>query len=184
MRVILLEDVEGLGTKGDLVEVADGYGRNYLVPRGLAEEATKGNIKSLEQRRQALLRRAEQERAAAQAQAERINAATVTVLARAGEKGRLFGSVTTADIAEAVQEQLGIEIDRRRVQLDEPIRAIGSYEVPVKLHQDVTATIRLTVQAEGDAGAGEPASAAAGEAEAAANGGGAAAEDASGQDGA
>lgn len=179
MRVILLEDVEGLGTKGDLVEVADGYGRNYLVPRGLAEEATKGNIKSLEQRRQALLRRAEQERAAAQAQAERIAAATVTVLARAGEKGRLFGSVTTADIAEAVQEQLGIEIDRRRVQLDEPIRAIGSYEVPVKLHQDVTATIRLTVQAEGEA-----ASAAAGEAEAAANDGDAAAEDASGQDGA
>lgn len=160
MKVILLEDVDGLGTKGDLVEVADGYGRNYLVPRGLAEEATKGNIKSLEQRRQALLRRAEQERAAAQATAERIAAATITVLARAGEKGRLFGSVTTGDIAEAVQEQLGIEIDRRRVQLDEPIRAVGSFEVPVRLHQDVTATIRLTVQAEGGTAAEEAAEAA------------------------
>lgn len=149
MRVILLEDVEGLGTKGDLVEVAPGYGRNYLVPRGLAEVATKGNIKALEQRRQALLRRAERERAEARAVAERLAAHVVKISARAGESGRLFGSVTSSDIADAVKEQLDIELDRRRIDLEEPIKAAGEYEVPVRLASGVSGTIRVQVQAEG-----------------------------------
>lgn len=155
MRVILLEDVAGLGSKGDMVEVAPGYGRNYLVPRGLAEEATKGNIKSVEQRRQALLRRAERERAEAEQIAERLGAHTVTLTAKAGETGRLFGSITSADIAEAVQQQVGVEVDRRRIELDEPIKAAGSYEVPVRLHVGVTATLQVEVSVEGAADAGQ-----------------------------
>lgn len=155
MRVILLEDVDGLGTKGDLVEVAPGYGRNYLVPRGLAEVATKGNIKALEQRRQALLRRAERERAEARAVAERLAAHVVKISARAGESGRLFGSVTSSDIADAVKEQLDIELDRRRIDLDEPIKAAGEYAVSVRLASGVSGTIRVEVQAEGTEGAEE-----------------------------
>lgn len=154
MKVILLEDVEGLGTKGDLVEVAPGYGRNYLVPKGLAEVATKGNIKALEQRRQALLRRAERERAEARAVAERLAAHVVKISARAGETGRLFGSVTSSDVADAVKEQLGIELDRRRIDLEEPIKAAGEYQIPVRLASGVTGTIRVEVQAEGAEGNG------------------------------
>jgi len=154
VKVILLEDVEGLGTKGDLVEVAPGYGRNYLVPKGLAEVATKGNIKALEQRRQALLRRAERERAEARAVAERLAAHVVKISARAGETGRLFGSVTSSDVADAVKEQLGIELDRRRIDLEEPIKAAGEYQIPVRLASGVTGTIRVEVQAEGAEGNG------------------------------
>jgi len=149
VKVILLEDVDGLGTKGDLVEVAPGYGRNYLVPKGLAVEATKGNIKSLEERRQALLRRAERERAEAKATAERLAASVIKISARAGETGKLFGSVTTSDIAEAVKEQLGIELDRRRIDLEDPIKTVGTYQIPVRLASGVTGTIHVDVQAEG-----------------------------------
>lgn len=152
MKVILLEDVPGLGTRGDLVDVADGYGRNYLIPRKLAEQATKGNMKSLEQRRQALRRRAEKEKAAAEALAERLAGLTFTITARAGEQGRLFGSVTSSDIAAAVQEQAGVEVDRRRIELEDPIKSEGVYEVPVRLHAGVSATLRVEVKAEGATG--------------------------------
>lgn len=145
MKVILLQNVPGLGTQGDLVEVADGYGRNYLIPRGLAEQATKGNMKSLEMRREALKRRAQREEAAARELASRLEALSITIRTKAGESGRLFGSVTSGDIAEAVQQAAGIELDRRKIELEESIKALGSYQVPVKLYPGVTATLAVEV---------------------------------------
>ena len=151
MKVILLQNVPGLGTQGDLVEVADGYGRNYLIPRGLAEQATKGNVKSLEMRREALKKRAQREEAQARELASRLEALTVTIRAKAGESGRLFGSVTTSDIVQALQESAGIELDRRKIELEEPIKALGRYQVPVKLYPGVVATLPVeVVSQEGD----------------------------------
>ncbi len=148
MRVVLRGDVENLGLKGDLVEVADGYARNYLVPKGLAIKATPGAQKQAD----AMRRNREAQEARARAEAEtlaaRLTAATIEVKARAGDGGRLFGSVTAADIAEAVQAQLGIEIDRRRLDLDEPLKELGAAEVPLRLHTDVVATLQVAVVAQ------------------------------------
>jgi large subunit ribosomal protein L9 len=147
MRVVLRADVEHLGTKGDLVEVADGYARNFLVPRGLAIKATKGIVAQAEAMRRSRAAKESRDREGAEAVAARLAATTLEVKARAGEGGRLFGSVTSSDLADALRAQLGIEVDRRRVELDEPIKSIGSAEVPVRLHPDVTATLKVEVVA-------------------------------------
>jgi large subunit ribosomal protein L9 len=147
MRIVLRDDVENLGQKGDLVDVADGYARNYLVPRGLALKATTGNQKQADAMRRNREARETREREAAQALAAQFEGRTITIKARAGGEGRLFGSVTSVDIADAVQRQTGAEIDRRKIDLDEPLKEIGGTDVQVRLHADVLATLHVEVEA-------------------------------------
>ena len=148
MKIVLREDVESLGKKGDLVDVADGYARNYLVPRGLALQATRGVVAQSEAMRRNREAREVRDRAAAQELADRLRAAPVRVIARAGEGGKLFGSVTTTDIASAVAAATGVEVDRRKIALAEPIRELGDVEVTVALHADVDAVLAVSVVAE------------------------------------
>ena len=147
MKVVLRADVEHLGQKGDLVDGADGYARNFLVPRGLALRATSGIQKQADAMRRNRDVRDRRDREAAQAIADQLNAPTIQILARAGEGGRLFGSVTSSDIAAAVQAQIGIEVDRRHIALDEPLKELGACDLVVRLHPDVTATLRVEVVA-------------------------------------
>lgn len=149
MKVILVRDVPNLGRAGQVVDVADGYGRNYLIPRGLAVPASEARLRELEERRAAERRRAERELADARRVAERIDGQAVTVRARAGAQGRLFGSVTAQHVADALERQFGVQVDRRRIALDEPIRHVGTYEVPVRLHAQVMARVRVEVVPEG-----------------------------------
>lgn len=144
MRIILQENVEKLGQRGQVVEVADGYARNYLLPRQLGLPATPGNLKRLDKIRASLSQKEASEKELAQGLAAQIGAATVTITRKAGENDQLFGSVTSADIADALEAQ-GFPVDKRRVQLAEPIKLVGEYEVPVKLHHDVAATVRVVV---------------------------------------
>jgi len=148
MRIVLREDVDQLGRKGDLVEVADGYARNYLVPKGLAMKATKGVVAQAESMRRSREVKETRDREAAQAIAAQLGSKALEVKARAGEGGKLFGSVTAADIAEAIQAQTGIEVDRRKVDLAEPIRELGDADVTVKLHSDVAVGVVVHVVAE------------------------------------
>ena len=148
MKVVLRDDVEKLGMKGDLVDVADGYARNYLVPRGLAIRAEAGVVRQAEAMRRNRSAREQRDREAAQAVADRLGGRTLSIPARAGEGGKLFGSITAADIVAAVQEQLGVEIDRRRLTLDEPLKELGTTELPVRLHTDVVATLTVDVVAQ------------------------------------
>jgi large subunit ribosomal protein L9 len=144
MEVILREDVKSLGKAGDLVRVKPGYGRNYLLPSGLAYEATEGNKKRIAAETRARATRADADRADAQAQADRLGAVELTVTGKAGEEGKLFGSVTASDIAEALAAK-GVEVDRRRIELDQPIKTLGRHTVGVRLHADVRAEIRVDV---------------------------------------
>jgi large subunit ribosomal protein L9 len=146
MKVVLREDVEHVGMKGDIVDVADGYARNFLVPRGLALRASKGVVKQADAMRRSRDARDVRERDAAQAIADQL-APKVRIEARAGEGGRLFGSVTNADIADAVHTQLGVEVDRRDIALDEPLKELGEHEIDVKLHREVSATLHVEVVA-------------------------------------
>jgi large subunit ribosomal protein L9 len=148
MKIILQKTVERLGAPGDVADVADGYARNFLIPRGLAVRAEKGAVRHAES-----LKRAHQTRTAAQkgefeALAARIIQTPLVVTARAGEEGRLFGSVTAADIAEALSSQVGVSVDRRDVHLDEPIRSVGTHEVTVHLHAEVDPVITVDVRAQ------------------------------------
>lgn len=147
MKVVLRSDVENLGTKGDLVDVRDGYARNFLVPRGLAIVATRGAERQAAAMRRNREARAARERAAATELAALLASRRVEVGARAGEGGRLFGSVTAADIAEAVSAQFEVEIDRRRIGLDEPIKELGDHDLAIRLHTDVEAVLRIVVVA-------------------------------------
>ncbi|HZN13694.1 MAG TPA: 50S ribosomal protein L9 [Acidimicrobiales bacterium] len=144
MRVVLRADVENVGKKGDIVDVADGFGRNFLIPKGHALLATKGVQAQASSMRRARDIRDTADREASETVARTLVPAVIRIVARAGADGRLFGSVTTTDVAEAVEAQAGIELDRRRLHLDEPIRSIGTHEVPVKLHAEVE--FRLTVE--------------------------------------
>lgn len=148
MKVVLRTDVENLGKKGDLCTVADGYARNYLVPRGLAMQATKGVVAQAEAMRRNRDARDRREREAAEAVAGKLAGQRVTVPARAGEGGKLFGSVTNADVAHALSALAGTEIDRRSVDLAEPIKELGETSVGVRLHEGVTATVTVEVVAE------------------------------------
>ncbi len=150
--VLLREDVDNLGGRGEIVKVKAGYARNYLLPRNIATLATKGNIKQVESERAALLKKTATERATAEAQAAQMGDITLTFERRAGEAGTLFGSVTSMDIAEALQAK-GYEIDRRKITLKEAIKETGEYTVPVKLHREVTLNVPVIVTAEGGAAA-------------------------------
>ena len=147
MRVVLRDDVESLGNKGDLVDVADGYARNYLVPRGLALKATAGIQKQADAMRRNREARDRRDREAAQALAAQFEGRTISIKARAGGEGRLFGSVTSVDVADAVLQQTGAEIDRRRIDLAEPLKELGPVDLSVRLHPDVVATIHVVVEA-------------------------------------
>jgi len=144
MKLILKENVEHLGHIGDIVKVAPGYGRNYLLPRGLAVEATEKNAKALEHTKRQLAYKKNKELEGARAFAARIEAVTLTLVHQAGEEGRLFGSVTNMELAEQLKIQ-GIEIDRKKILLAEPIRQTGEFAVVVKIHPEVTATLKGAV---------------------------------------
>ena len=145
MKIVLRDDVEHLGRKGDLLEVADGYARNYLVPRGLAMKATKGVVAQADAMRRNRQAKDTRDKTAAEELASRINATPLRVTVRAGEGGKLFGSVTNADLAEALSAAGGIEIDRRAIELPEPIKELGPAEVMVRLHPEVVATLPVEI---------------------------------------
>ena len=147
MKVILRTDVENLGRLGDLVEVKPGFGRNYLLPQGFAMLATSSNLKVFELERKKLQAKAEALRGAAASLAQKINTAKLAIAMRVGDNDKLYGSVTSALIAEAMEAQ-GIDVDRRRILLDSPIRALGKYTVRVRLHADVVAELALSIVAE------------------------------------
>ena len=148
MKIVLRSDVEHVGQQGDIVDVADGYARNYLVPRGLAMKATKGVVAQAEAMRRNRSAKEARDVEAAQTQASQLEGARIEIAARAGEGGKLFGSVTAADIVAAVKEQTRVELDRRKVTLAEPLKALGPAEVPVQLHADVTVAMAVEVVAE------------------------------------
>jgi large subunit ribosomal protein L9 len=148
MRLILTQDVKKLGKKGDIVSVAEGYGRNFLIPRGLALEATKASLRSLEHSKTVQQVKASREEREATALAERLSQLEITLQAKTGEAGRLFGSVTAQDIASAIGKAAGVEVDKRRVELPDPIKSLGQYLVPVKLYQGVTAEVTVKVVSE------------------------------------
>ncbi|HET9184194.1 MAG TPA: 50S ribosomal protein L9 [Candidatus Angelobacter sp.] len=150
MEVILKEDVPKLGHRGDVVRVAEGYGRNYLLPRKLAIEASQSNKAVIEQMKQSAVRRSAIEKADSENLAKQLDGVTLTFARKAGEKDHLFGSVTSADIAEGL-EQKGFNIDRRKIQLHEPLKSIGEFDVPIRLHRDVTSRVKVTVEKEGGA---------------------------------
>jgi large subunit ribosomal protein L9 len=145
VKVILAKDVEEVGRKGDVVTVADGYARNFLVPKGFAIIATKGALRQAEQMRKAREEHERKLRDEAAARVEVFGASAVYISARAGEAGRLFGSVTKSDIARAIKEQLGEDVDRHFIRLDDPIRTIGTYQVEVHLHEEVNAPVTVEV---------------------------------------
>lgn len=146
MKVILLQDVKGKGKKGQLLEVSDGYARNYMLPRKIAVEATADNINTKRMTDKALQERQQREREEAFAISERMKEMVVTVRAKGGGAGRLFGSVTTQEIADAIRQQEGIEIDKRRIVLDEQIKTVGDYTVKCKLGYEITAKLKLRVE--------------------------------------
>lgn len=153
MEVILIENVEKLGSRGQIVKVADGYGRNYLLPRKMAVAASPQNRKWVEQQRVRFLKLEAKERGEAEDLAKIMAGVTVVATRRAGEKGQLFGSVTAMDIEEGLAAQ-GYKIDRRKIQLGSPLKVLGEFDVPVKLHRDVTVTVKVKVEAEGELEAG------------------------------
>jgi large subunit ribosomal protein L9 len=147
MEVILKEDVAKLGSRGDVVKVADGFGRNYLLPRKLAIEASSGNKKVIEQMKAAAVRRSAKEKAQAEELSKQFDGLSVSLTRRSGEHDQLFGSVTSGDIAEALSKK-GFEIDRRKIQLHEPLKTIGEFAIPVKLHRDVTTHLKVVIEKE------------------------------------
>lgn len=147
MEVILKEDVLKLGSRGDVVKVAEGYGRNFLLPRKLAIEATSGNKKVIEQMRASALRRSAKEKAQAEELAKQFEGLSVSFQRRSGEHDQLFGSVTSGDLAEALEKK-GFNLDRRKIQLHEPLKTVGEFTVPVKLHKDVTAHLKVVIEKE------------------------------------
>ena len=147
MKVILLADVRAQGKKGELINVSDGYARNFLIPRKLGVEATPQMIKELNDREEAKLRRLAEEKKQAQELAAKFEGLVTKIAISAGADGRLYGSVTAKDIAEAFKEQHGIEIDRRKLSIDDPIKAFGTYSVEIKLYTGVVGKINLVVTA-------------------------------------
>jgi large subunit ribosomal protein L9 len=148
-KVLLREDVDDLGARGEIVRVRAGYARNYLLPRNLAVQATAGNVKAIEQERAALLKKEAKERSTAEAQSERMRSLVLEFKRKAGEQGALYGSVTSMDLAEALQER-GYEIDRHRIHLREPLKRLGEFSVPVRLHREVSIDLQVKVLPEGE----------------------------------
>jgi len=148
MKVILIDEIRGLGTRGDVVNVKDGYARNYLLPKNLAREATPGNLKSIEQERKKWALLAQKEKEQASKAAEVVKGTKIVVQKRVGENGQLFGSVTANEIADALNAK-GLEVDKRRIELAHPIKSLGTHDVEVRLHKDVFAQIQVEVIAIG-----------------------------------
>jgi large subunit ribosomal protein L9 len=147
MEVILKEDVPKLGHRGDVIKVAEGYGRNYLLPRKLAIEATKANRAVIEQMKQAAVRRSAVEKSDAEALSRQLEGVTLNFHRKAGEKDQLFGSVTSVDIADALEHK-GFNIDRRKIQLHDPLKSLGEFDIPVRLHRDVTSRVKVVIEKE------------------------------------
>jgi len=148
-KVLLREDVDDLGARGEIVRVRAGYARNYLLPHNLAVEATAGNVKGIEAERAALLKKEAKERSTAEAQSQQMGSLVLEFKRKAGEHGALYGSVTSMDIAESLQER-GYEIDRHRIHLREPLKRLGDFSVPVRLHREVTIDLQVKVVPEGE----------------------------------
>lgn len=144
MQVILLEDVPSLGKAGDIVKVSDGYGRNYLIPQKKAIQATEKNLKALEHQKRLIQQKIGKRREDAERLAQKIENLTCTFYRNVGEKGKLFGAITSMDIEAYLKEQ-GIEVDRKKIHLEEPIKNVGNYHVPIKLHPEITATLKVWV---------------------------------------
>ncbi|WP_042169727.1 50S ribosomal protein L9 [Paenibacillus gorillae] len=143
MKVIFLKDVKGQGKKGDIKDLSEGYVRNFLLPQGLAKLASDGNLKTLEVQNASEAKRKAQEKADAQELGKKLEELTIVIKAKAGEGGRLFGAITSKQIAEALADQQGIKVDKRKIELDEPIRTLGVTQVPLKLHADVKAKLNV-----------------------------------------
>jgi len=148
MKVLLLQEVKGVGEAGQVKEVAEGYARNYLIPKKLAVAATPAALKEHEQRQAAEKKRQAKIDEEMRELGKRISASSVTIRSKVGEGGKLYGSVTTADVAEAMERQLGLAVDKRKIEIEEPIRHVGEYKVPVKLSKNVGATITVIVESE------------------------------------
>ena len=147
MEVILKEDVASLGSRGDVVKVAEGYGRNYLLPRKLAIRASQGNKAVIEQMKAAAVRRSAKEKTGAEALAKQFEGLSVSFTRRAGEQEQLFGSVTSGDIADALTKK-GFDIDRRKIQVHEPLKSLGEFNVAIRLHKDVTTHLKVVIEKE------------------------------------
>lgn len=147
MKVIFLKDVKGQGKKGEIKEVSEGYAQNFLIPRGLVRPATDGNVKTLENQTAAEAKRKEREKEEAAELGKKLEEMTVTLTAKAGEGGRLFGAITSKQVAEAL-EKAGIKIDKRKIEMHDPIRSLGVTQVPVKLHPEVKSTVKVQVTEE------------------------------------
>ena len=145
MEIILKEDVPKLGSRGDVVKVADGYGRNFLLPRKLAIEATPANKTVIDQMKAAAVRRVQRDKSEAESLAKQLEGVSLSMQRLAGEHDQLFGSVTSSDIA-AELEKKGFTIDRRKIQLDEPVKTVGTFQIPIRLFREVTANVSLTVE--------------------------------------
>jgi large subunit ribosomal protein L9 len=148
-KLLLREDVDDLGSRGEIVRVRSGYARNYLLPRKLAVEATASNVKQIEQERAALLKKEAGERTTAEGQGEQIRSLVLEFKRKSGEQGALYGSVTSMDIAEALKQR-GYEIDRHRIHLREPLKRLGDFKVPLRLHREVTIDLQVKVASEGE----------------------------------
>jgi large subunit ribosomal protein L9 len=146
VKVVLSKDVKGIGKSGEVKDVADGYARNFLLPRKLAIAATDGELKKAQAQNSAAAKRAEHEEELARSEAEKLQAAPLVLKAKVGEQRRLYGSITSGDIAEALEKSWGHAFDKRKIELDEPIRHLGSFTVPVQIHRNVTANITVDVQ--------------------------------------
>jgi large subunit ribosomal protein L9 len=146
MKVILSKDVAGTGKAGEVKDVADGYARNYLIPRKLAIPASGGALRTVEQKKAADQKRADAEEASARTLADRLTSAPVILTAKVGDQGRLYGSITSGDIADQLSAQLGQTIDKRKIELKDPIRQLGTFDVTIRLHRTVTAAVKVDVQ--------------------------------------
>lgn len=155
MKVILLDELRGKGGEGDIIEVAQGYAENYLFPKGVAQPATPGNIKQLEERRHNIEKREEKRIGDAQSLKEQLDGRGVSVVAKVGDEGQLFGSVTTTQIAAAIAEQLGLEVDRKRIVLAQPIKMAGRHEVEINLYRDISSTVGVVVGGDEDVATAE-----------------------------
>ncbi|NLX77870.1 MAG: 50S ribosomal protein L9 [Clostridiaceae bacterium] len=145
MKVILLQDVKNLGKKNTLVNVSDGYARNYLIPRGLAVEATPSALNEMKMRENAEKTRKENELSSARKLADKLNGARITIATKAGENGKLFGSITTKDIADKIEQEHKVQVDRKKIVLPDAIKSIGDYDIELKLYTGVSATIKVQV---------------------------------------
>lgn len=148
-KILLREDVDDLGARGEIVRVKAGYARNYLLPRKLAVQANAGNVKQIERERELLLKKEAGEKATADAQADQMRSLVLTFERKAGEQGALYGSVTSMDIAEALKKR-GYEVDRHRLHLREPLKRLGDFTVPLRLHREVTVDLQVKVSSEGE----------------------------------